>query len=116
MKFYGCKLLKIKHALVKIQTYLCRSERKLSEEKLNYLICNAVMDMCHVPHGEGLGFESGAGLSIPLVLLSSLHGVFGDDTFFRHTFLGVVFRPLSFVTPEISYAGFFISHFFDCEA
>ena len=28
----------------------------------------------------------------------------------------VVFRPLSSVTPEISYAGFFVSHYFDCEA
>ena len=62
---------------------------KLSEEKLNYPICNAVMDMCHVPHGEGSGFESGAGLSIPLVWLSLPNGVLGDDTFFRHTFLGV---------------------------
>ena len=48
-----------------------------------------VMDMCHVPHGEGSGFESGAGLSIPSVRLSSPDGVLGDDTFFRHTFLGV---------------------------
>ena len=48
-----------------------------------------VMDMCHVPHGDGSGFESGAGISIPLVRLSSLDGVLGDDTFFRHTFLGV---------------------------
>ena len=48
-----------------------------------------VMDTCHVPHGEGSGFESGAGLSIPSVRLSSPDGVLGDDTFFRHTFLGV---------------------------
>ena len=47
-----------------------------------------VMDMCHIPHGEGSGFESGAGLSIPSVHLSSPDGVLGDDTF-RHTFLGV---------------------------
>jgi len=47
-----------------------------------------VMDMCHVPHGEGSGFEFGAGLSIPSVQLSSPDGVLGDDTFFRHTFLG----------------------------
>ena len=48
-----------------------------------------VMDMCHVPRGEGSGFESGAGLSIPSVRLSSPDGVLGDDTFFRHTFLGM---------------------------
>ena len=48
-----------------------------------------VMDMCHVPHGEGSGFESGAGLFIPMGWLLSLDGVFGDDTFFRHTFLVV---------------------------
>ena len=47
------------------------------------------MDMCHVPHGEGSGFESGAGLSIPSVRLSSLDGIVGDDTFFHHTFSGV---------------------------
>ena len=47
-----------------------------------------MMDMCHVPHGEGSGFESGAGLSIPSVCLSSPDGVLGDDTFL-HTFLGV---------------------------
>jgi hypothetical protein len=28
----------------------------------------------------------------------------------------VVFRPLSFAILEISYAGFFISYSFDCEA
>jgi len=48
-----------------------------------------MMDICHVPHGEGSGFESGAGLSIPSVRLSSPDGVLGDDTFFRHTFLCV---------------------------
>ena len=48
-----------------------------------------VMDMCHGPHGEGSCFESGTGLSIPSVHLSSSDGVLGDDTFFRHTFLGV---------------------------
>ena len=61
----------------------------MQEKNLNYHICNATMDMCHAPHGEGSGLESGAGLSIPLVWLSSPDGVLGDDTFFRHTFLGV---------------------------
>ena len=54
------------------------------------------MDTYHVPHGEGSGFESGAGLSIPLVWLSSLDGVPDDDPFFRHTFLGVGFYSTSF--------------------
>ena len=49
-----------------------------------------MMDTCHVPYGEGSGFESGARLSIPSVRLSSPDGVLGDDTFFCHTFLGVV--------------------------
>ena len=75
--------------LVKFQKCLCKKKRNLCEEKLNYPICNATMDMCHVPHGEGSGLESGAGLSIPLVWLSSPDGACGDDTFFRHTFLGV---------------------------
>ena len=48
-----------------------------------------VMDMCDVPHDEGSDFESGAGLSIHSVRLSSPDGVLGDDTLFRHTFLGV---------------------------
>ena len=47
-----------------------------------------MMDMCHVPHGEGSGFESGAGLSISSVRLPLPDGVLGDDTFFSHTFLG----------------------------
>ena len=55
---------------------------KLCKEKLNYPKCNAVMDMCHIPNGEGSGFESGAGLSIPWVRLSSLGGDPDDDTFF----------------------------------
>ena len=44
------------------------------------------MDTYHGSHGESSGFESGAGLSIPLVLLSSPDGVPNDDTFFCHTF------------------------------
>ena len=48
-----------------------------------------MMDTYHIPHGEGSGFESGAGLSIPLIQLLSPDGVLDDDTFFRHTFLGV---------------------------
>jgi len=63
---------------------------------LNYPICNAVMNTYHEPHGTGSGFESGAGLSIPLVCLSSLDGVPGDNTFFRHTFMGVGVISTSF--------------------
>ena len=63
---------------------------------LNYPICNAMMDTYHEPHGAGSGFESGAGLSIPLVRLASLDGVPDDDTFFRHTFLGVGVASTSF--------------------
>jgi len=53
-------------------------------------------DTYYVPHGEGSGFEVGAGLSIPLVRLSSPDGVPDDDTFFRHTFLVVGVVSTSF--------------------
>ena len=65
------------------------------QEKLNYPICNAMMDTYHEPHGAGSGFESRAGLSLPLVRLSSL-GVPDDDPFFHHTILGVGFDSTSF--------------------
>jgi hypothetical protein len=55
-----------------------------------------MMDTYHEPHGAGSGFESRAGLSFPLVRLLSLGGVFVDDPFFRHTFLGVGFDSTSF--------------------
>ena len=56
------------------------------------------MDTYHRPHDEGLGFESGAGLSIPLVLFSSLDGVPDEDTFFRHTFLVAGFVLIAFAS------------------
>ena len=62
----------------------------------NYPICNAMMDTYHEPHGAGSGFESRAGLSIPLVRFLSMDGVPDDDTFFRHTFLGVGVASTSF--------------------
>ena len=65
--------------------------------KLNYPICNVMMDTYHEPHGAGSGFESGAGLSFFLVRLSSLGGVPNDDPFFCHTFLGVGFDSTSFL-------------------
>ena len=52
--------LKFKHDYARWKENLCK-------EKLNYPICNAMIDMCHIPYGEGSGLESGAGLSIPLV-------------------------------------------------
>ena len=89
--------------LVQKQICLCRNEVKIMQGKLNYPICNAMMDTYHEPHGTGTGFESRAGLSFPLVRLSSLGGISDDDPFFRHTFLGVVLiRPLSFLILEIS--------------
>ena len=54
------------------------------------------MDTYHVPHGEGSGFESGEGLSIPSVRLSPPDGVPDDDTFFCHTFLVVGVVSTSF--------------------
>ena len=75
---------------------LCRDEIKFMQEKLNYPICNAMMDTYHGPHGASSGFESEAGLSFFLVRLSSLGGVPDDDPFFRHTFLGVGFDSTSF--------------------
>ena len=65
------------------------------QEKLNYPICNAMMDTYREPHGAGSSFEFGAGLSFSLVRLSSLGGVPDDDPFFRHTFLGVGFDSTS---------------------
>ena len=56
------------------------------------------MDTYHGSHGEGSGFESGAGLSIPFVLLSLSDGVPDEDTFFRHTFLVVGFVSISFTS------------------
>ena len=82
--------------LVQKQISLCRDEVKIMQGKLNYPICNAMMDTYHEPHDPGSGFESGAGLSLPLVRLSSLGGVPDDDPFFHHTFLGVGFDLTSF--------------------
>ena len=73
------------------------------QEKLNYPICNAMMDTYQGPHGVGLSFESGAGLSFPLVCLLSLDGVPDDDPFFRHTFLGVGFDSTSFFSDSINF-------------
>jgi hypothetical protein len=45
-------------------------EKKFMQGKiLTILYAMQVMDMCHVPHGEGSGFESVAGLSISSVRL-----------------------------------------------
>ena len=45
------------------------------------------MDTYLGSHGDSSGFESGAGLSIPWVLLSSPDGGPDEDTFLRHSFL-----------------------------
>ena len=68
------------------------------QEFKTILYANARMDTYHGPHGEGLGFESGARLSIPLVLFSSPDGVLDEDTFFRHTFLVVGFILIAFAS------------------
>ena len=68
----------------------------MQEKKLNYPICNAMMDTYHEPHGVGSGFESRAGLSFLLVRLLSPGGVSDDDPFFHHTFLGVGSDSTSF--------------------
>ena len=94
---------KIKHALVENQICLCRDEAKCMQEKLIYPICNAMMDTYHEPHGAGSGFESGAGLSLPLARLSSLGRVSDDDPFFCHTFLGVGFDSTSFFSDFINF-------------
>ena len=54
------------------------------------------MDTYHGSHGESSGFESGVGLSISLVLLSSPDGVPDDDTFFHHTFFVAGLVSISF--------------------
>ena len=67
VKFSDAKLSNFKHGLVEIQNMIMQDGKKTMQGKLNYPICNAMIDMCHVPYGEGSGFESGAGLSISLV-------------------------------------------------
>ena len=56
------------------------------------------MDTYHGSHGDSSDFESGAGLSIPRVLLSSPDGVPDEDTFLRHSFLVAGFVLIAFVS------------------
>ena len=56
------------------------------------------MDTYHGSHGDSSGFESGAGLSIPRVLLSSPGGVPDEDTFLRHYFLVAGFVLIDFAS------------------
>ena len=65
--------------------------------KLSYMQMQG-MDTYHGSHGDSSGFESGAGLSIPLVLLSSPDGAPDEDTFFRHTFLVAGFVLITFAS------------------
>ena len=56
------------------------------------------MDTYHGSHGDSSDFESGAGLSIPRVLLSSSDGVPDEDTFLRHSFLVTGFVLIAFAS------------------
>ena len=65
--------------------------------KLSYMQMQG-MDTYHGSHGDISGFESGAGLSIPRVLLSSPDGVPNEDTFLRHSFLVAGFVLIAFAS------------------
>ena len=56
------------------------------------------MDTYHGSHGDSSGFESGAGPSIPRVLLSSPDGVPDKDTFLYHSFLVAGFVLIIFAS------------------
>ena len=66
------------------------------------------MDTYHGSHGDSLDFKSGAGLSIPWVLLSSPDGVPDEDAFLHHSFMVANFfyrfhlRFLEFSTKDSS--------------
>ena len=60
------------------------------------------MDTYHDSQGDSSGFESGAGLSIPRVLLSSLDGVPDEDTFLRHSFLVAGFVLIAFTSDSLN--------------
>jgi hypothetical protein len=62
------------------------------------LFSNARMDMYHGSHGDSLDFKSGAGLSIPWVLLSLPNGVPDEDTFLCHSFLVAGFVLIAFAS------------------
>ena len=87
--------MKFKHALVEIKHAMQKGNKNLCKKE-TILYAMRWMDTYHDPHGAGSGFESGAGLSIPLVRLSSLGGVPDDDPFFRHTLLGAGFDSTPF--------------------
>ena len=77
--------------------------KKMMQENETILYANARMDTYHGPHGEVSGFESKAGLSIPLVLLSSPDGAPDEDTFFRHTFLVAGFVLITFASDSSNF-------------
>jgi hypothetical protein len=57
-----------------------------------------------LPHGESSGFESGAGLSIPWVRLSSLDGVaVSDNTFLCHTLFVGLLVSISFFSSSSNF-------------
>ena len=72
--------------------------KKMMQENETILYANARMDTYH-----GAGFESEAGLSIPLVLLSSPDGAPDEDTFFRHTFLVAGFVLITFASDSSNF-------------
>ena len=77
-----------------------------------------MMDTCHVPYGEGSGFESGAGDSPFLQFdcrrqMESWAMTLSSATL---SWVWFVFRPSLSVIPEISYTGFNVWHSSDCEA
>ena len=68
VKFSDAKLSNFKHGLVEIQNMIMQVGKKIMQREIKTIrYAMQVMDMCHVPHGEGSGFESGAGLSIPSI-------------------------------------------------
>ena len=62
------------------------------------LYANARMDTYHGSHGDSSDFKSGAGLSIPWVLLPSSDGVPDKDTFLRQSFLVAGFVLIAFAS------------------
>jgi hypothetical protein len=70
--------------------------------KLSYMQMQG-MDTYHGSRGDSSGFESGAGLSIPQVLLSSPDGVLDEDTFLRHSFLVAGFVLIGFTSDSSNY-------------
>ena len=118
VKFSDAKLSNFKHGFVEIQNMIMRVQKKFMQGKIyTILYAMQMMDMCHVPHGEGSCFESGAGLSIPSVRchrrMESWAMTLSSATL---SWVWVVLRPSLPVIPKISYARFDVWHSSDCGA